>query len=627
MTDTPLLDTVNTPDELRHLALGQLPQLCRELRACLLQTVSQTGGHLASGLGVVELTVAIHYVFDTPHDSLVWDVGHQAYPHKILTGRRAQMPTLKRQHGLSGFPKRDESRYDDFGVGHSSTSISAALGMAIADQLNGKRHSHIAVIGDGAMTAGMAFEALHHAASLSADLLVILNDNDMSISPNVGAMSSYLSEVLGSELYQDVRQKGKAVLKHIPPLDGLAKFVEERAKDIASANNLFEDLGFDYTGPQDGHDVLALVATLKRLKTQSGPKLLHVKTVKGKGYCRAEAAPIDYHGVSGFDVNKGLVPSQPSNAPTFTQVFSAWINHQAQQDSRLVAITPAMREGSGLVEFSQQFPNRYYDVAIAEQHAVTLAAGMACKGLKPVVAIYSTFLQRAYDQLIHDVALQNLDVLFALDRAGVVGEDGATHAGVFDIAYSCLIPNLVVMTPSDELEMLALLQTGYAYNGPALVRYPKGKGDLQQLPQTPQAEIAVGQSKLVRQSSLAPSQVKKLAILVFGTLLARCHTIAATLDATLIDMRFAKPFDQARIEQLIATLGHTHVVILEEGSLIGGVGAEIADFVHQCNAATRVKRLGIADEFVPHGKRDEVLAGFGLDETHIAQQIQDFFFN
>ncbi len=615
MQDYPLLDNIHSPVDLRCLDREQLPQLCDELRACLLENVAQTGGHLASGLGVVELTVAIHYVFDTPNDSLVWDVGHQAYPHKMLTERRERMQTMKKYGGLSGFPKRDESHYDDFGVGHSSTSISAALGMAIADQLNKKNRAHIAVIGDGAMTAGMAFEALHHAASLSANILVILNDNEMSISPNVGGLHSYLSKILVSDLYQDVRSKGKQVLKHLPPFDGLAKFAEDRMKEFAGFSNLFEDFGFDYSGPDDGHDVLGLVDTLQELKQRKGPKLLHIKTVKGKGYKKAEADPVDYHGVSTFDLDAGLKSNRQSTVPTFTQVFSQWLVEAAEREEKLLGITPAMREGSGLVEFSKKFPKRYFDVAIAEQHAVTLAAGMACKGAKPVVAIYSTFLQRAYDQLIHDVALQNLDVLFAVDRAGIVGEDGATHAGTFDLAYCRLIPNLVIMTPADETEMIHMLNTGLSYQGPALVRYPKGAGTLGYIPKNDSQTLAIGQGKVVRKG-------EKLAILCFGTLLSRLNRAADKHNATLVDMRFVKPLDTALLKQLLSQ--HTHIVVVEEGTLLGGIGEQITTFMNRHNPLIRVKCIGIDDAFVDHGKRDEILSRYGLDEDGLRQTIDDF---
>ncbi len=616
MQDYPLLDTINSPADLRMLSIDQLPSLCDELRASLLETVAQTGGHLASGLGVVELTVAIHYVFDTPTDSLVWDVGHQAYPHKMLTERRWRMHTMKQRGGLSGFPKREESPYDDFGVGHSSTSISAALGMAIADQLNDNNTAHIAVIGDGAMTAGMAFEALHHAASLSANILVILNDNEMSISPNVGGLHSYLSKILVSDLYQDMRSKSKKVLKHLPPFGDLAKFAEDRVKEFAGFSNLFEDFGFDYTGPNDGHNVLGLVETLQELKHRKGPKLLHIKTVKGKGYQKAEAAPVDYHGVSTFDLNNGLPANSKHTSPTFTEVFSQWLVEAGQREEKLIGITPAMREGSGLVEFSQKFPDRYFDVAIAEQHAVTLAAGMACKDTKPVVAIYSTFLQRAYDQLIHDVALQNLDVLFAVDRAGIVGEDGATHAGTFDLAYCRLVPNMVVMTPSDEREMIQMLNTGLVYQGPALVRYPKGTGSLGETPKDDTQTLPIGKGKIIREG-------EKLAILCFGTLLSRLNNVAEKHNATLVDMRFVKPLDIELIKSLLAN--HSQIVVVEEGVVIGGVGEQIATFINQNKSSVSVKCIGIDDEFVAHGKRDEILSEYHLDENGLTQTISDFF--
>lgn len=615
-----LLEQVQTPHDLRRLPESSLPAFCAALRTALLENVAQTGGHLASGLGVVELTVALHYVFDTPDDSLIWDVGHQAYPHKMLTERRLQMHTMKKMGGLSGFPKRDESPYDNFGVGHSSTSISAALGMAIADQLAGdEQRQHVAIIGDGAMTAGMAFEALHHAASLSANILVILNDNDMSISPNVGGLSDYLSQILVSDLYQEVREKSKAVLKHLPPFNDLAKFAESQVKAFVGGSNLFEDLGFAYTGPVDGHDVLALVEILRRLKQQTGPRLLHVKTKKGKGYARAEAAPITYHGVGQFDLAHGITPKpvlDPAKVekPTFTEVFSAWLCDMAARDERLVGITPAMREGSGLVAFSERFPNRYFDVAIAEQHAVTLAAGMACRGLKPVVAIYSTFLQRAYDQLIHDVALQNLDVLFAIDRGGIVGEDGATHAGVFDLAYSRLIPNLVIMTPSDEQEAFKLLNTGFAYNGPALVRYPKGNGALGQLIRTDET-VPIGQGKIVRAG-------KNLAILAFGTLRYQLQESAEKWDSTLVDMRFVKPLDEALILNLAKT--HSKMVVVEEGSALGGVGEQIATLIAQKAKQVDILPLALADKFPEHGKREEILDKYGLSAAALFTRINDF---
>ena len=614
MQNYPLLDKINSPVDLRQLEKTELPQLCDELRQCLLETISQTGGHLASGLGVVELTVAIHYVFDTPNDNLVWDVGHQAYPHKMLTERRSRMSTIKKRGGLSGFPKRDESLYDHFGVGHSSTSISAALGMAIADQLSHKENAHIAVIGDGAMTAGMAFEALHHAASLSANILVILNDNDMSISPNVGGLSSYLSKILVSDLYQGVRSKGKEVLKHLPLFDGLAKFAKERVKEFAGFSNLFEDFGFDYTGPEDGHDVLGLVENLQKLSQQKGPKLLHIKTVKGKGYDKAESAPVDYHGVSVFDLHKGLGKKKKSSL-MFTHVFSRWLVETAERDDKLIGITPAMREGSGLVEFSEKFPKRYFDVAIAEQHAVTLAAGMACNGAKPVVAIYSTFLQRAYDQLIHDVAIQDLDILFAVDRAGIVGEDGATHSGNFDLAYTRLIPNMVVMTPSDEIEMLKMLNTGYAHPGPAVVRYPKDSISADSIPEKETGTLPIGKANVLING-------QGIAILCFGTLLHQLTDIAKEKNATLIDMRFIKPIDEKILVSISSN--HSYFLIIEEGCIIGGVGEQISAFLIQQKKRLHVKCLGIDDDFVEHGKRHDILTQYGLNKDNFSKIIDDF---
>lgn len=588
----PLLDTIDSPADLRCLPLAELPQLCAELRGFLLETVAQTGGHLGAGLGVVELTVAIHYVFDTPDDSLVWDVGHQAYPHKILSQRRKQMHTLRQFNGLSGFPKRDESVYDAFGVGHASTAVSAVLGMAIADQVAGLAHSHIAVIGDSAMTAGMVYEALQHSVETTADIWVILNDNNMSISETSAT----------------------------------------RTQTTTNMARWFGDFGFDYTGVTDGHDVLGLVETLTALKQQQGSKLLHVKTVKGKGYANAEADPVAYHGVPPFNLSRGLkndLVSQGSNALTFTRVFSDWLVDTATHDEKLLAITPAMCEGSGLVAFSEQFPQRYFDVDIAEQHAVTLAAGMACRGAKPVVAIYSTFLQRAYDQLVHDVALQNLDVLFAVDRAGVVGEDGATHAGIFDLAYSRALPNMVVMTPSDEAEMYLLLNTGYHYKGPALVRYPKGHGNLGSLGNLDRLKASDNVLNTLKTTTLPIGKAhvvqrgETLAILVFGTLLSRLEDYAQANNATLVDMRFVKPLDAVLLAELAET--HRYVVTVEEGSLQGGIGEHVAQFFNEQHHSIRTLALGIADGIVPHGKRDEVLTQYRLDKNSLQADIDAFW--
>lgn len=612
---TPLLDKISYPNDLKQLPREQLPQLCDELRQFVIESVAQTGGHLASSLGVIELTVAIHYVFDMPNDGLIWDVGHQSYPHKILTGRKDKMPTLRQKGGLSGFPKRSESDYDDFGTGHSSTSISAALGMAIANQYlvpADKQRQIVAVIGDGAMTAGMAFEALHHAASLSANILVVLNDNDMSISPNVGSFSSYISKVLSSELFTDIRSQGKKILKHLPPFDGLAKFAESRVKELVAHSNLFEDLGFSYQGPVDGHDVLQLVDALYMQKTKQGPRLLHIKTIKGKGYSQAEIEPIKYHGVKSFDSHAGL-KSSPEKL-TYTKVFSEWLLAAANREAKLMAITPAMREGSGLVEFSEQFPARYFDVAIAEQHAVTLAAGMACKGVKPVVAIYSTFLQRAYDQLVHDVAIQNLDVLFAIDRAGIVGEDGSTHAGVFDIAFMRTVPNLVIMTPSDENEMVLMLNTGLFYQGPAAVRYPKGTGMGNSL--------AVNVDTLPIGKAIVRQQGSGVAVLVFGTLLAAIQEATQQVGATLVDMRFVKPLDIACLDELLLT--HQRFMVIEEGAIKGGIGEEVANYLYQKQANIQVQCHGVADDFIQQGSRDEVLAFCGLDKSTLTTKLIEF---
>ncbi len=588
MPDYALLAGIDSPADVRRLALVQLPTLCEALREELLASVAQTGGHLASGLGVVELTVAIHAAFDTPRDRLIWDVGHQAYPHKMLTGRRARLSTLRQWGGLSGFPQRDESPCDDFGVGHAGTSISAVIGMALADQAQGRDNHHIAVIGDGALTAGMALEALQHAGSLNSNVLVIVNDNGFSISPNVGALSAHL--------------------------DALT------AADTDNVPNFFSHLGFHYHGPVDGHDVLGLVTTLKALQKQSGPKLLHVKTQKGRGYLPAETAPVRYHGIAPFSLSspKTTVTHTAARAVTFTEVFSHWLTQTAAADKRLFAITPAMREGSGLLAFSEQFPERYIDVGIAEQHAVTLAAGMACRGVKPVVAIYSTFLQRAYDQLIHDVALQRLDVLFAVDRAGVVGEDGATHAGAFDLAFGRCVPHLVIMTPSDEVELLRLLSAGYHYDGPALVRYPKGDGRLGYVPEISECrddELAIGKAKVVRRG-------KHVAILAFGTLLSALQQSAKQHDATLVDMRFVKPLDTALIDDFLET--HSRVLVVEEGVLAGGVGESIAQYIAAQSPRTVVRCLGLPDNFVPHGSRQTVLAHYGLDEAGLRTAIVAF---
>ncbi len=568
----PLLELIDTPSDLRCLPEMRLPALAQELRDFLIQTVARTGGHFSANLGAVELTVALHYVFNTPDDRLVWDVGHQTYPHKILTGRRARMNTLRRKDGIAGFPKRGESPYDTFGVGHSSTSLSAALGMAIAADRVGSDRKVVAIIGDGAMTAGMAFEALNHIGHLKSDLLVVLNDNDMSISPNVGALSAHLTQLLSSRLFSTVREGGKKVLSHVPPVLEVARRAEEHVKGLlVPQGTLFEELGFHYFGPVDGHDLPTLLATLRNLRALDGPRLLHVVTRKGKGYQRAEDEPVDYHGVGTFDPACGLKPTAMGGGPTYTQIFGEWLCAMAAQDERLIGITPAMREGSGLVEFSKRFPERYFDVAIAEQHAVTLAAGMACEGLKPVVAIYSTFLQRAYDQLIHDVALQNLPVLFAIDRAGLVGPDGPTHAGSFDYSYLRCIPNLVIMAPSDENECWHMLYTGFQLNQPAAVRYPRGKGPGVKIDREMQV-LPVGQGEIRRRG-------QGLALLAFGTMVPVAEAVAERLDATVVNMRFVKPLDEALIVQMAAE--HGGLAVLEENVVAGGAGSAVSECLAQ----------------------------------------------
>jgi 1-deoxy-D-xylulose-5-phosphate synthase len=613
----PLLDQIDTPDQLRQLSEAQLPVLARELREFLIQSVSRTGGHLAAGLGTVELTIALHYVYNTPDDRLVWDVGHQSYPHKILTGRRARMATLRQQGGLAGFPKRDESPYDSFGVGHSSTSISAALGMAIAAARSGSARKAVAIIGDGAMTAGMAFEALNHAGDLDANLLVILNDNDMSISQNVGALSNYLARVLSGRTYASMREHGKKVLESLPPVWELARRAEEHVKGMVVPGTLFEEMGFNYLGPIDGHDLPGLVKTLRNVRALHGPQLLHVVTRKGKGYAPAEANPCAYHGVSKFDLHTGgphtgdAVPAAPTG-PTYTEVFGDWVCDMAEQDPTLVAITPAMREGSGLVEFSERFPQRYFDVGIAEQHSVTLAAGFACEGLHPVVAIYSTFLQRAYDQLIHDVALQNLPVTFAIDRAGLVGPDGPTHAGSFDLSYLRCIPNLIVMAPADENECRQMLCTAQRYPGPAAVRYPRGRGPGVAVNKVLEA-LPVGRAEVRREG-------RKLALLAFGSLVAPAQQVADTLDATLVNMRFVKPLDTELLRELANS--HAWLVTIEENAIAGGAGSAVNEYFAAQGITVNTLNIGLPDAFIEHGSREQLLADCGLDAAGIETAIR-----
>ena len=613
---TDLLDRIHSPADLKPLDKRELRKLADQLRAFVLDSVSRTGGHLSSNLGTVELTVALHYVYDTPHDRIIWDVGHQSYPHKILTGRKAAMSTLRQFGGMSGFPKRSESEYDAFGTAHSSTSISAALGMAVASRNAGVSRQHIAVIGDGSMSAGMAFEAMNNAGvTPDINLLVILNDNDMSISPPVGALNRYLARLMSGQFYAAAKTVGRSVLQHIPPVLELARRFEEHAKGMVTPATLFEEMGFNYVGPIDGHDLDSLIPTLQNMRALKGPQFLHVVTKKGQGYKLAEADPVLYHGPGKFDPAIGIQKPTAIPKTTFTQVFGTWLCDMGAQDERLVGITPAMREGSGMVEFERRFPKRYFDVGIAEQHAVTFAAGLACEGQKPVVAIYSTFLQRGYDQLIHDVALQNLDVTFALDRAGLVGADGATHAGNYDIAFMRCIPNMVVATPSDESELRLLLSACYQYPGPAAVRYPRGAG-VGAIPQTDLATVAVGRGIVRRQG-------KNIAILVFGTLLPAALKAAEALNLTVVDMRFVKPLDIALVLELAAT--HAGLVTLEEGAIMGGAGSAVAEALAASGAVCPLLQLGLPDRFIDHGEQGALLASVGLDAAGIEGSIRARF--
>ncbi|MFN5745257.1 MAG: 1-deoxy-D-xylulose-5-phosphate synthase [Methylococcaceae bacterium] len=615
LISTPLLNSISGPADLRALPADQLPQLAEELREYLLHTVSQSGGHLAAGLGTVDLTIALHYVFNTPEDKLVWDVGHQAYPHKILTGRRDLMPTIRKKDGLSAFPCRDESPYDTFGVGHSSTSISAALGMAIAAGLD-KRDIHaVAIIGDGGLTGGMAFEAMNHAGVLDANLLVILNDNEMSISPNVGAMNNYLAKLLSGRFYSTIRQGSKELLKNrMPTVWELARRAEEHVKGMVAPGTFFEELGFNYIGPIDGHDMDTLVTTLRNLRNTNGPRFLHIVTKKGKGYLPAERDPVAYHGVGSFDLSKDHLPKAKPSTPTYTEVFGKWLCDMAERDRRLLGVTPAMREGSGLVEFEKRFPDRYFDVGIAEQHAVTVAAGQACEGYKPVVAIYSTFLQRAYDQLVHDVVLQNLPVLFAIDRAGLVGPDGPTHAGSFDYSYLRCLPNMMIMAPADENECRQMLYTGFKHNGPAAVRYPRGKG-----PGTPVNEemvaLPIGQGEVRRTG-------KNIAILAFGSMVMPALEVAEKLDATVANMRFVKPLDEKLILELAAS--HDCIVTIEENALPGGAGNGVNEVLTSNLSPSPLLTIGLPDRFIEQGTREEVLTVAGLDADGILRSIEAF---
>jgi len=619
-TSFPLLQTINDPADLRRLARADLKQLATELRAFVIESVSQTGGHLSSNLGTVELTVALHHVFNTPEDRLVWDVGHQTYPHKILTGRRDRMHTLRQLGGISGFPQRDESVYDTFGTAHSSTSISAALGMALAAQRKGEDRHAVAIIGDGAMTAGMAFEALNNAGVADANLLVILNDNDMSISPPVGALNRYLAQLMSGQFYAAAKNVGKTVLRPVPPLLELAKRLEQQAKGMVVPATLFEKFGFNYIGPIDGHDLDSLIPTLENIKGLKGPQFLHVVTKKGQGYKLAEADPVAYHGPGKFDPAVGLVKSTAAPKQTFTQVFGEWLCDMAAQDDRLVGITPAMREGSGMVEFHKRFPDRYYDVGIAEQHAVTFAAGMACEGVKPVVAIYSTFLQRGYDQMIHDVALQNLPVVFALDRAGLVGADGATHAGAYDIPFVRCIPNMSMACPADERECRQLLSTAFAQDHPVAVRYPRGSGagvaplrGLEGLP------FGKGEIRRERKGGQVDAATPRIAILAFGTLLYPALQAAEALDATVVNMRWAKPLDTALLLEVAAR--HDALVTLEEGAIMGGAGSAVMEALAAAKVVVPVLQLGLPDVFIEHGDPAKLLSLQGLDAEGIRLAI------
>ena len=614
MNNYPLLSLINSPEDLRLLNKEQLPQLCQELRGYLLESVSQTSGHLASGLGTVELTVALHYVYKTPFDQLIWDVGHQAYPHKILTGRRDQMSTIRQKDGIHPFPWREESEFDVLSVGHSSTSISAGLGIAVAAERENAGRKTVCVIGDGAITAGMAFEALNHAGSVHTDMLVILNDNEMSISENVGALNNHLARIFSGSIYSTLRDGSKKILDKVPPVKNFMKKTEEHMKGVmfSPESTLFEELGFNYIGPVDGHNIDELVATLTNMRNLKGPQFLHIKTKKGKGYAPAEKDPIGFHGVPKFDPISGELPKH-NTKPTYSKIFGDWLCEMAEKDSKIIGITPAMREGSGMVEFSQRFPEQYFDVAIAEQHAVTFATGLAIGGYKPVVAIYSTFLQRAYDQLIHDVAIQNLPVLFAIDRAGIVGADGPTHQGAFDLSFMRCIPNMIIMTPSDENECRQMLYTGYQCGKPAAVRYPRGNAIGVEL--TTLEMLPIGKSRLIREG-------QKIAILNFGTLLPSALEAAEKLNATVVDMRFVKPIDIEMINVLAQT--HDYLVTLEENAIQGGAGSAVAEVLNSSGKSTALLQLGLPDYFIPQATQQEALKDLGLDAKGIEENILSF---
>ena len=617
-SDFPLLSQIDDPADLRKIDIADLPQVSDELRQYLIESVAQSGGHFGSSLGTIELTVALHYVYNTPHDQLVWDVGHQTYGHKILTGRKRHMNTIRQADGLAPFPNRNESEYDTFGVGHSSTSVSAALGMAIAAQHEAENNpgiearKSVAIIGDGALTAGLAYEALNHAGGLKTDMLVVLNDNDMSISPNVGAMNRYLARLLTGRVVSGARESSKKVLRKTPLFE-LAKRTEAQFKGMVVPSSMFEELGFNYYGPVDGHDVEGLVEVLQNMKNLSGPLFLHVVTRKGKGYRYAEEDPLALHAVSPFDpkTGKSLKQGGGSNRPTYTKVFGHWLCDMAERDKRVVGITPAMREGSGLVEFEQRFPDRYFDVGIAEQHSVTLAAGLACGGQKPIVAIYSTFLQRAYDQLIHDVAIQNLPVVFAIDRAGLVGPDGPTHAGAYDFSYLRCIPNMTIMAPADENECRQLLYTAYCMDSPTAVRYPRGNGPGVDI-DPEMTELPIGKAELRRQGS-------KTALLAYGSMVEAACQVGEAIDATVVNMRFVKPFDAELVEQLAAT--HEHIITVEENAIAGGAGAGIMEFLSGKETTAKLTLIGLTDDFIDHGSREELLTRAGLDQDGVHRQV------
>ncbi|WP_286265653.1 1-deoxy-D-xylulose-5-phosphate synthase [Thalassotalea atypica] len=614
LADYPLLKTIDTPDDLRMLNQDQLSQVSNELRSYLLNSVSKSSGHFASGLGTIELTVALHFVYKTPFDHLIWDVGHQAYPHKILTGRRDQLHTIRQKDGLHPFPWREESEYDVLSVGHSSTSISAALGLAVAAEKENQDRKVVAVIGDGAMTAGMAFEALNHAGDIHKDMLVILNDNEMSISENVGALNNHLAKMLSGSFYTGIREGGKKILNNLPPIKELASRAEEHLKGMVVPSTFFEELGFNYIGPIDGHDVNGLVDTIRNMRGLKGPQILHIATKKGKGYEAAEQDPIKYHAVPKFNPAETALPKSQASLPTYSAIFGDWLCKMASEDKKLMAITPAMREGSGMVEFSQKFPDQYFDVAIAEQHAVTYAAGLAIGGQNPVVAIYSSFLQRGYDQLIHDIAIQNLPVLFAIDRAGIVGADGPTHQGSFDLSFMRCIPNLVIMAPADERECQLMLTTGHKLDKPAAVRYPRGSGTGAQLPLVDET-IEVGKGLVKREG-------KNIAILSFGTLLLEAERAADALDTSLVDMRFVKPLDEALITEMAQS--HDVIVTIEDNAIAGGAGSGVNEFVLSQGLAIKVLNIGLPDQFIKHGTQAEIHQELGLDCEGFVNKINAF---